>query len=668
MQKRKIIFYLTLIFFYAVNAKSQNILPAPTLASPTFTNEQVTTMLETLLTNFKIDSLRPTFPWCEDKKLLTIEESFNQCVKDVCKSESELENYNDYLNKVVDKTASQMQNIPEDFKAPLLKEMNQEAKYRTELLKELKRTLAKKDFKIDPRANVLHTYAYSMLFFGTINWELVNGKYVAKGFKEDSLKSLPYTLSENEKKWILDINRETDLMGNLSSVVSDPEAYLLAKYPQNNLSEAVKKEADDLKSSIKNLKMNSKIHELFPNISEQILGDTRLLDKVLAGYDLKKSEIEEFVLNIAGVKFFINLMTKPENYPLLNKGLPIDFETLLTRAKVEDKINGELADLQVDSQMSDIKKNALEDCYANYLLKNVLPNKKQKEIFEKNLPELKKKFKQKTLSQYSEHSAKVLAEKIDKLSFQLPEDASAFVEALHNGLKGVYVERKQERDAYTSSDPYKKDQYRLFYLMDLLASTTPRQHFQDILDACHASKVETELSDATETISGKVFVSWQSLSLPLGESVIFHEIGHNVFAAFRNKNLSETSSQKLKVSSECLNSMHPELSKTEGEISVEKKYTDEDFADLLSSIASSTDDPPFTCHFIAKVSFKIPEYSPSRRRYIFGPLKNGNETDPHSSEFFRLLHVTFIKKGIIPTSCQEHLTQIGAELNLKNCF
>lgn len=167
--------------------------------------------------------------------------------------------------------------------------------------------------------------------------------------------------------------------------------------------------------------------------------------------------------------------------------------------------------------------------------------------------------------------------------------------------------------------------------------------------------------DATAYFSNNFVVGPLIINQSNLDGITHHELGHKFFHYIKNQSsCDKTWFGKVRA---CLISNHTELSNEEMTeqlkqgLTGDSKYESEDFADLISSMIDSKSSN-FACVFARKLNAED---------YKGVSLKNESSTDPHSSDFFRLLHMNFLKTGKTPEICAQAMTAKGQSVNFKNC-
>lgn len=165
--------------------------------------------------------------------------------------------------------------------------------------------------------------------------------------------------------------------------------------------------------------------------------------------------------------------------------------------------------------------------------------------------------------------------------------------------------------------------------------------------------------DASFSILPLIKLSWLANSR-FGPQIAKHELGHQVERAILSKGNSMDFGI-LQRTINCLAQLHPERPQA---IRSEKTphysegfYSSEDFADLFAAKAGHNDAANVGCWGLLDISGEIDD----------GSLVNIDETDVHSSDFFRALHIDFTKKQRLTPSCAAYLEADYPEFEMQLC-
>ncbi len=210
---------------------------------------------------------------------------------------------------------------------------------------------------------------------------------------------------------------------------------------------------------------------------------------------------------------------------------------------------------------------------------------------------------------------------------------------------------------------WKDNRFSYFVLLEHLASNAEiLESFADLLD-----DPEFQMSRHPVEFSTKygptILTGWHGPMLKSSFSTILrHEIAHKIefFWQQHPKMLTTNDKEKIKTMTQCFHKLHPVASapahaNSSESIAREDKYFSEDFADAIAA-NSSPKGENLACLFIP--------HSPD---LSFASVTQSNLEDTHSSDFFRLLHVSSIR-GQIPNSCKVYVAAYENNLALKNCL
>lgn len=290
-----------------------------------------------------------------------------------------------------------------------------------------------------------------------------------------------------------------------------------------------------------------------------------------------------------------------------------------------------------------------------------LPTKAQVEIAKIKFENLRTHFLS-NLSKIFSHST---SEKLktflsrDKMPFFLSQSQEEFKSSFYDGLRSL----KESQNVDPNAIAQYKDNSSLYFSM-LLWNAAP---VLELKTFCDSLKFNT-IRDHTSELGGVVVGAESIKDIEFGESVLIHELGHQVHHFLGDYPISGESKIKFEKMVQCLNGMHGQelashterlkiaTEENERERKVllnEKRYLGEDFSDLLSARFSKGN---LGCKLVL-----ASQYSPK-------DLKNINETDVHSSGIFRLLHVYKVKGWSSNSSCNQAMEKVKTKEKFEDCF
>lgn len=494
--------------------------------------------------------------------------------------------------------------------------------------------------------------------------------------REKSAQKLAF-LSDEDRDWVLSasqsFNQETEI-GILSSLLSresvDVQREYQESYPNLSLSEAIKKDAEELQS-LKN------------RIKTQVLGsagsDVSMLDELLkvnqfeevvSGRRRDPAALTDFYLDMLRAKAFADMLLKPDRYSWLYRRWPKDIAAAVDEKALRQNLEKAKAYLNDSRKVAALKKRITDTCVTELALhKAALPTvedlKKNRQTEEK----VKAAIKDKVLERFSTHSAEVLGQALNQFSLIYPQTAADFEQDFYEGLEDL------AKGAVKSPGNVKagERQHLLAGFYGYLdPDRNPDEYYKSKLDYCHDDL--PEMNDAADLGRRRAWVSWQTLKdQKNGILAIAHEFGHLVEWEFKSQKLSAESTQKFKDVQACLMKKHPEetdisqasfvLGKekdgSDSTLSFEqKKYNVEDFADMVAALAFPEQN--LGC-FVSNP--RDPDAND-----LFSSVLQYDPSETHSSAAFLILHSQGIRKGKIPQICQTALETAGTPRDFSSCL
>jgi len=343
------------------------------------------------------------------------------------------------------------------------------------------------------------------------------------------------------------------------------------------------------------------------------------------------------------LNLFVAAAKDPEFKKMLDSG-PIDLKKeaakLGTEQLLAERIKKQKAVLSGAEPILSAK------CRAAFEMgQQVLPTQKELDAYKAKVEILKSKFLDKTKSLVCESSAKDYQTKISSLKSNLPLTKEQHLANMKESLSRALVEEKSAKIKREETD---KSEYRdAYYAIGIGALKADHNNPTSASDDVCEELMPNLTPDAT-TYFGDSFVSGPvAIKHKEGHGISNHELGHKLFHFMSYENFCGDKSQFTKART-CLTSLH------EGD----SKYESEDWADMISAQVDIKG-PNFACYFARKLNDED---------YKNLSMTNSEESDVHSSELFRLLHVNFIKTGKVPAQCLHALSARGEQANFKNCL
>lgn len=325
------------------------------------------------------------------------------------------------------------------------------------------------------------------------------------------------------------------------------------------------------------------------------------------------------------------LTTKPIQIPVFAK-------TENWVAKIEEEISTAQKFLKDGSPI------LFDRCKSAYSLgQDFLPSQGEIDRFKTKETSLKEKFKTQIRTFLSSESQSSLNPTIDSWNFNYPMTKAAHMENLKQSLKIALDSAKTWKESSREVDRSKHKPLLYALSGHFVGSGEITDNADDICDEL----VPELISDAAYAPNRGFIVGPIALRQPGAEGIIYHEMAHLLYATLKSQKISSHTGKWFNKTLACLPQNHePKTS----------KYLNEDWADLISS--QVWDKSNSTCLF-------------TRATYVSDyedfSLKNLDPDDTHSSHFFRLLHMSFLKNGKLEPECESVLRQQKQKSKFQNC-
>lgn len=429
--------------------------------------------------------------------------------------------------------------------------------------------------------------------------------------------------------------------GVASSMDADlsPRIRLKKKYPGKSFEDAVSIEIAEIKR-VEKLNVYEGVNW---SSTDEIIAD------IESGEDVSEDAVAELLDAAVGSKMMADYNNPESTIGKILGKVPSDgWKAKLKDPSIKSRLLEELGKSQTEDKREDqLRGERLADLCVAQVRANYakLPSVDQIKQTKTNIEAVKVKIKAKLLSKYSEHSQKKLKTVLDDIEFSLPPDKDSYLRNLDNKLKRA--ERKQEKLIAQFTKTLKPEAMIPGFVLGLLSQSKTEEAVEAVQVPGSCVTNHQALSDSALSLSGAILVSYTSVNSPaMGEGVIAHEIGHVIDANLRTSlGSSVESAQKQVDTRKCLNDRHAPLT---------TDYSGEDFSDYVSGLVTS-----------GNMSCLFPEGTWSSEEK---PLLNKRIDDPHSSEYFRALHIEQTQNGALTPACNKMLVERSSPADFGSCL
>jgi hypothetical protein len=264
----------------------------------------------------------------------------------------------------------------------------------------------------------------------------------------------------------------------------------------------------------------------------------------------------------------------------------------------------------------------------------------------------------------SEHSFGILQKESANWKLLLPQSKEYHLSKIRSSLTDELNSLKEDVNRWSAmpQSPIKE----IAYLAQIPSVKNWDEKNETYTELCNKT-IPNIFPDASSYNSGKVLIGPMAVKFPQeGAGIVEHELSHLVYHTLLEKEISKETYNWFQKSRACILDNHTEMP---AEVFKQQKanlltqpttYESEDFADLLAAKAvyNKQDSKNFSCLFARKIDKE--QYAPMN-------LSKPDTQEPHSSDFFRLLHIEFLKNGKVPDECLSAVKNRGQILNFKDC-
>lgn len=611
---------------------------------------------------------------CDEQQIVNIESSYNQCVEDICGEIENNKNYNIYFAESLKQKAPNLRNIPKDFSDKIKNYGTLDFEYKKEKYDKLKKLIESNDYNVPDELKHIHRLGFAIGLSGLLSFD---DSYNIEGIDQELLYESAYIPTAREQRWLVNSLKELGREENFSEIYSDSTGYLKKKYPKDSIKDAVYKLAQKIQDDVAKFKEKNKVLLSKAPAIINYLGEFDSVARAIKKKgEVNPTDITEVLIESEMINKTIPAIESPEKFPILNSNRNINLNNIITKVGIKKKIF-EATSSRKKSNDKFRAEQAIEACYTTLIMKDFLPSIKQRDELFKKIKTLQDKISKNYLTRFSSETKESLIDEINGLKFTIPDTPEVYESTLMDKINGFIDEHRDEVSTFRSASDEGKKQVALLNVYGFIDVEEAPTLISDLEDYCENRGVTSIISDQNETAEKEVNIGWQSFKFDF-DGLIVHEIGHSIYHVLKDGVPSSVSFKKFKNNVDCLNSMHPEvgasshiretvqLSNGARSSFKEGRYSDEDFADMFSSfMTKDMDFKPFSCSFLKQN--RLPTSNGYVKRFIPSSLERKIKTDPHSSDFFRLLHLEKIKKGHIPSTCSKHLEQTSTIFPIKDC-
>ena len=604
--------------------------------------------------------------------------SFVQCQVDICGSSKEnvtTGDIHDQVNRIAEEsslptsTLNMLDRIPPHYE-----------RKRERLLTQLARL--KKFFQGDhlPINQYEKRLLFSSLSFGlfhksiaSIDEEHKNILSTIKLLDEQSIKEnipsyihtqiIPYTLSAVKR-----ISNHHHQRRFYYGVINGSKEFFMWKNEGKNIQKIIDQEAKAIVEKTQTAK-----RMIDPSSELEEITDAHI------SLDMQTStegQIERFFSNVLATNAYLELLLDDD----LHRGLDsiatydqfYDIQAVVDRI---DVITKEVQEIEDDfseelSKCRDIIKN-------NY---QVLPTKKELEAFKKRVERVKKTAKEFVESAFSTDADPLLVQFFDDVTIKYPNISDHILENIEKEIESELEEEHEIGDSTIASDIdgvlYWDSADDSFFNIC--------SHLENIFEINTESLEDksTFTGDVKYRSNGEIKLSWQSIkNLEYGEVVLAHELGHHFGNFFENRHASVTNLRKFQKVQYCLSKNQPEtrynspeerkvLGRSDPVTYPVSQFAHEDFADLFSFLIHGKTAPNLGCFFIGDGGgyWDRDVFYSYRSDPDDGLIKDeDSDTIKHSTDFFRMLHLEFLRQDDLPRSCQSFIAEEDVPFYPEDC-
>ena len=290
----------------------------------------------------------------------------------------------------------------------------------------------------------------------------------------------------------------------------------------------------------------------------------------------------------------------------------------------------------------------------------VLPSAQDLEAFRPRIETLKQQFITKSRQFLSAEDAQKIETRLAQATIALPITRDRHLANLKQSLeKGVESARQSKNEMETIQHSDHRDIFMALMMAQTPDVTKDKSSTEDICEHLQVQLLpDAALSNGNRILIGPMVVRFGKQA----DGIFFHELGHLLFSELSNHASRQETETWFTQAQRCLIGNHSEMPAEEqhrqAQNPAQALYVSEDWADLISA---QIDEPAnnFACFFVRQANDED---------YDGFLMKNEDLTDPHSSDFYRLLHLSSLKQGQLSAACLGALAAKDAQPHFRNCI
>ena len=468
-------------------------------------------------------------------------------------------------------------------------------------------------FKVSPLDESTKGFILSMLYIQKMDKYLSTITVDSKGrvtFDRAKLKALPENLSDAEINAISTFKDLIPIFTTQMSIINQLTYVQILKmfYPQKTILQASQLEAQAT------LAVYERLAAIVPGLKVFTSYDV-VLNRAAAGNILSQAEMIYLKKQISS-RVFLDVLIQPQIQAEFQK-LPLDFQQMIQKQfKVYQESTLAKA-VQNPKSIKKILKDSIREC-SSYLAYSyaALPTLKQIEYFKTILRQIELTAQQ----MLEEKTKSSLAGKFN-FEFNLPPVKDQVLTQWTTFLRQATVETEKRITVLKELNLAESKVQAAAYLM--METDSGREIFDSVSSFCQQT-APSFLDDAMLTADNSIHLSWPTIVYPeVGAAVIAHEVGHVIQKKWPTAILKENACLVAKQNS--------------------SDYLKEDFADLFSAELLRRMNGQLVGLPIKNLGCGLVPPTGDRGQLF---LKNKEKKDPHSSELYRILSTSAVRKNM----------------------
>lgn len=500
----------------------------------------------------------------------------------------------------------------------------------------------------DPAAIKMYNFFKILSSLNQFKYKKINDVYVVD--REASRKELNF--SEEKLKRYADVIDRTNAIFADTPIKETSEQTVRLYYSEEQLSSMIESALSKIDADLEVINKNPKTRYILESKDFISFVDTKKIRETLK---VNRNAVAlEDLNNIYAFSTLFKVILFDSDMAAKLGTSPLDLQKESVAENFDKTISEDIANYEAVLKEPNRGIKFLSACSnAYFTAQGVLPSDKQLADFSKRVDFLKANFFNKMKTKMSSHSAGIVAKEIkEKWNTILPMSREQHKKMMTKMVNESLIQQRKESSSFDNfmSTPHGNELTAIMLSVSQISYVRTKTDW-GMDDDC----VEITPSILPDEALKERGLAVGPLVIKFGadaEGVTYHEMGHLLRRFLYGGNISVKTSADFKRTRMCLRGIHRNMGDFNGAF-----YESEDYADYAASVV---DEPSKNAACVFTRLASADGYKNYR-------LAQSDDTDTHSSDFYRLLNIHYQKNGSIPAVCRQAVIANGETPNFTKC-